>query len=194
MIDRILEVVVDESKWLPFAMLVSMLAVAITAGWPRQRRLSRRLRMLWGMNLFFGCMIGIMALGHLLAVSVKAAQGTLDASGMPLTLLYPIGVVLAVPAWWLVSIVGRYPEGGWKVGKQVRTLNICLGLFLAALGLHNLPLAIPAGLNLAYQFHSRRAVGWTILAITVAGYLALFVGAVQFMLSGQSFEEFSASR
>ncbi len=193
MINHIIELVLDESNWLPFAMLVSIVTVAVSVGRPRSQQLSSRLRVLWGMNLFFGCMIGIMAVGHLLAVSIKASQGTLDPSRLPLYLLYPIGVLLLIPAWWLVGIVGRFPEGEWAVGKKVRALNVWLGLFLALLGLHNLPLAVPAGLNLAYQFHARRAVGWTILAIASAGYLMLFVGSLIFMASGQSFEQFTGA-
>ena len=59
------------------------------------------------------------------------------------------------------------------------------------LGLHNVPLAAPAALNLAYQFHTRRAVGWTIVTVAVVANLALFAGSLVFLASGQSFEEFS---
>ncbi len=193
MIDQLFEFVLAERNWLPLAMLISILTVAVLAGRSRPQQLSWRLRILWGMNLFFGCMIGIMAIGHLLAVTLKATQGTLDPSRTPLYLLYPIGVALAIPAWWLVGIAGRFPEGGWSVGKKVRAINVWLGLFLVSLGLHNLPLALPAGFNLAYQFHSRRWVGWTIVAIASAGYLMLFIGAAIFMASGQSFEQFSGA-
>jgi hypothetical protein len=50
---------------------------------------------------------------------------------------------------------------------------------------------VPAGLNLAYHFHTRRAVGWAIVSIALAADLALFAGALVFLASGQSFEQFS---
>lgn len=53
------------------------------------------------------------------------------------------------------------------------------------------PLAAPAALNFAYLFHSRRAVGWTILGVTVAANLALLVGSLVFLARGQSFEQSS---
>ena len=46
-------------------------------------------------------MIGIMASGHLIAVSINAAQGTLQGSPW---FLYTVGLALAVPAWWLAGV------------------------------------------------------------------------------------------
>lgn len=188
MIDRIAELVLDEGKWLPTAMFLA--AVVVAARFPSLRRRvpSRRLGILWAMNLFYACMLGTMAFGHLLAVSVKVARGSLEGSPW---LLYLLGLVLLIPAAWLAAGVGRYVEGEQRWRKRMLGLNAWLGVALLGLGIHNLPLALPAALNIGYQLHSRRAVGWTIVTVTVVGNLALFVGALIFMASGQTFEDFS---
>ncbi len=60
------------------------------------------------------------------------------------------------------------------------------------LGLINIPLAIPALLNIAYSKHSRARTGWSIVAVAfVLVNLGLFTGGMMFMLSGRTFEEFS---
>ena len=143
------------------------------------------------MNLFYGCMIGTMALGHLSAVTVKAVQGTLEGS---LWLLYPLGLALAGPAWWLAFRAGRYVNQQEQQSRRIVALNSWLGVYLVALGLHNLPLAAPAALNIGYQFHRTRAVGWTIVTVAIAANLALFAGSIIFLASGQSFEEFQGMK
>jgi hypothetical protein len=45
-------------------------------------------------------------------------------------------------------------------------------------------------LNIAYQFHTRRVLGWTIVTVAVAANIALFAGSLVFMASGLSFEQF----
>lgn len=189
MAGRISELILDESKWLTAAMLVSFVAVVALVVGRRATDASTRVTILRGMNLFFGCTIGVMSSGHLLAVSVKLAQGTL--AGSP-ALLFPLGLVLTVPSWWLAFRAVRLADGDERWRRTTAALNVWLGLCLLALGLQNAPLAAPAALNVAYLFHSRRAVGWTILTVTVAAEVALFIGSLIFFASGQSFEQFSA--
>jgi len=186
--ERILELVLDESKWLPAAMLASMVAAG---AWIRRARRVRGLErdvILGAMNLYYGCMIGVMGGGHLLAVTVAGFRGTLQGSPF---VLYPLGLALAVPAWLLFGGVARPVAGEGRSARGAAALNAWLGISLLALGLHNLPLAAPAFLNLAYQFHRRRAVGWTILLVAITANLALFAGSLVFLASGQSFEQFS---
>ncbi len=183
--ETFIEQILNESRWLFVAMLTSVLVVGGLRN--RFRRESRRMDILWGMNLFFGIMIGVMSFGHLLAVTLKVALGTLETN---LFFLYGMGLALAIPSWWLALGVGKYVQDESRYRGRLIALNAWLGLSLIALGLHNLPLAIPAGLNLAYQFHRRRKVGWTILLVAIAGNLALFIGSLVFFLSGQSFEQF----
>jgi hypothetical protein len=184
--ERILELVRDESKWLPAAMLAAFLSAW---AWIRAREHGlERAVILGAMNRFYGCMLGVMGLGHLLAITAAGQQGELRGSPW---VLYPIGLAIAVPAWLLHLGVARLAAGEARWSRRTVALNALLGLTLVAFGLHNLPLAVPAGLNLAYHFHTRRAVGWTIVTIALAANLALFAGALVFLASGQTFEQFS---
>jgi len=183
--------VLDESKWLFASMLLSIIAVVVVLRGRRGSGLPQRIEILRAMNLFYGCVIGMMSFGHLLAVTVKAAQGALDGSPW---MLYPLGLSLAIPAWWLAFRVERYTTEEDRYGKRTVALNGWLGVCLLGLGLHNLPLAAPAVLNIAYQFHTRRAVGWTIVTVAIAANLALFVGSLVFLASGQSFEQFQGMK
>lgn len=185
MTDRLIEIVLDESKWLTMAMVCSAVVVGFCArGWIARGR-PARVEILAAMNRFYGCMIGVMGTGHLLAVSVKLAQGTLEPSPLPMLAL---GLGLAIPAWLLVWAADAAVAGS-KERKTV-VLNGWLGVFVLAVGPHNFPLAAPAVLNIAYRFHRRRAVGWAVVALAVALYGVLLVGSIVFLLSGQSFEQF----
>ncbi len=173
--------ILDESKWLFSSMLLSLTAVGVSFVKRRFIDASQPLQVLGAMNLFYGCMIGTMSLGHLLAVTVKLVQGNLNGSPW---LLYPLGLALTIPAGWLVF--GR---------SATVALNSWLGVALVVFGLHNLPLAVPAALNIAYQFHRQRAVGWTIVTIAIVGNVALFIGSLVFFMSGQSsFEQFQGMK
>jgi hypothetical protein len=189
MLERILELVRDESKWLPAAMLAALVSAWVWIRRARKQGLERAV-ILGAMNRFYGCMLGVMGLGHLLAITLAGQQGTLRGSPW---VLYPIGFAIAVPAWLLFHGVARLAAGEARWIRRNVALNALLGLTLVALGLHNLPLAAPAGLNLAYQFHTRRSVGWVIVSIALAADLALFAGALVFLASGQTFEQFSGT-
>jgi uncharacterized membrane protein len=101
-----------------------------------------------------------------------------------------LGLVLAVPAWWLASAARSYAAGHDREARALAGLNGWLAIALLAMGLHNAPLAAPGVLNLAYQLHSRRAVGWAIVTIALAANAALLVGSLVFLASGRSFEQF----
>lgn len=191
MTERILEFVLNESKWLTAAMLLGILTVVTWVRRQQRERALDRLAILGAMNRFYGCMIGVMSLGHLLAVTVASLQGTLK--GSPL-LLYPLGLALAIPAWWLFFGVQRLVTGERRWSRRTAALNAWLGISLLAFGLHNFPLAAPAALNLAYHFHTRPTVGWMILTVAVVANHALFVGSLVFLASGQSFEQFSGMK
>ena len=187
LVDRIASFVLDESKWLFAALLLSVLAVLVLIGPRSWRTAPRRPTIQRAMNLFYGCTIGTMSFGHLLAVSVEWARGTLE--GSPWFLL-PLGLVLFVPSIWLFLRFVRQEPDAERGRRTTVALNTWLGLALLALGPHNWPLAVPAALDVAYLFHSRRIVGWTIVSVTVAADAALFLGSLVFLASGQSFEQF----
>jgi hypothetical protein len=183
----IVEYLLDDRRWLFTSILLSAIAVVVVLARRRVHGLPDRLAILSAMNLFYGCMIGTMSLGHLTAVTVKALQGTLEGS---LWILYPLGLALAIPAWWLAYRAERYVKQEDRYSNRIVALNSWLGVCLLVFGLRNLPLAAPAALNIAYQFHRKRAVGWTIVTVAIAANLALFVGSIVFLASGQSFEQF----
>src|SRR5262245_23423466 len=99
MLDQLIALIVDESKWLTASMALAILAVVLLylSSLPGGR--AARTRILAAMNLFSGVMIGTMAAGHLLAVTTKLALGTLRGN---VVVFYLIGIALAVPSWLVV--------------------------------------------------------------------------------------------
>jgi len=186
--DQLVKLIVDESKWLPLAMGFAFVAAVVLFLRNRKSQLPGRRRVLAVLNLFLGVTLLTMALGHLLAVTTKLRMGSLQ--GSPLK-LYAIGIALLVPTLWLVLHTRRILASNADHGRRTLLLNGWLAITLLVLGIHNLPLAAPAVINIGYQLHSRRIVGWAIVSIAVLLNVALFIGAVVFLLSGQSFEQFS---
>jgi hypothetical protein len=189
LIDQLVALIEDESKWLTGSMCLALVAVTVLIYRQRHSDLPTRRRVLAVMNLFFGVTIGTMALGHLLAVTTKLASGTLEGS---VPKFYVIGTALAVPSWWLIHHTRRVLGSGDDHGRATLALNAWLALTLLALGVHNLPLAAPGFLNIGYHLHSHRVVGWAIVGIAIVLSVGLFIGSVIFLASGQSFEQFSA--
>ncbi len=105
-------------------------------------------------------------------------------------MFYLIGIVLAGPSWWLIVHTRRVLASDDEHGRLTLALNAWLALTLLALGLHNLPLAVPALLNIGYHLHSRKAVGWALVSLAVVVNVGLFIGSLIFLASGQSFEQF----
>jgi len=187
MINQLVTLIVDESKWLTASMGFALLAVTLLLYRYRHSDLSTRRRVLAAMNLFFGVTIGTMAFGHILAVTTKLASGTLEGS---VPGVYLIGTALAVPSWWLIYHTWRVLASDYDHGRAMLGLNAWLAITLLALGIHNLPLAVPAFLNIGYHLHSRRVVGWAIVGIAVVVNAALLIGSLVFLVSGESFERF----
>lgn len=181
MSDRVAAFIVGEGNWLPLAMALALAAVAVP--WMRHSRLAVRDRVMEAMNLFVGATLLVMGIGHLLAVTTKLLQHTLI--GSP-ALLYAIGIAIVVPS----SLLGVNANGA-----KAAVFNGWMAATLVALGLINIPLAIPAVLNIAYSRHSRAGTGVALVAAFVLVNLGLFAGGMLFMLSGaRTFEEFSRLR
>ena len=186
MVDGVVALIVDESKWLTASFGVALLVVAVMT--VRNRSLvAGRHRAMAAMSLFFALTVGTMAFGHLLAVSVKLALGTLEGST---TRFFVIGVALAVPSWWLVAHAARLLNASAPHQSVTLRLNAWVVATLLLMGLHNLPLAAPGLVNIAYFVPSPRALGWVLVGLFVAINLALFVGSLVFLVSGQTFEQF----
>jgi hypothetical protein len=188
MADRFVALILNEGAWLPASMGLALLAVS--ASWSRHRhgRSLSRQHVAAAMNLFLGTTIAVMAFGHFLAVSTKAAIGTLDG---PPAKVYAIGIVLAIPSWRLIAHGRRQFTGDGDDLRRTVGLNSWLALTLLALGIHNLPLAAPALFNIGYALHSRRIVGWAMVSLAILVNAGLFLGSLVFMASGQTFEQFS---
>lgn len=186
-IERVMAIVVNESWWLTASMGIALASIVVLL--VRQRRAGRslRARIMAAMNLFFGVTIGAMAFGHLLAVTVKLAAGTLEGS---VPAFYAIGLALAIPSWSVAAHSRRLLRSDVDPRRTTLALNAWLALTLLVLGIHNAPLAAPGLFNVAYALHTRRAAGWTIVAIAALFTAALFVAALVFLASGRSFEEF----
>jgi len=177
MIGRLAAFVVGEGNWLPLAMAIALATVAVQ--WLRHSRFTTRNRIMEAMNLFVGVTLLVMGIGHLLAVTTKLQQGTLN--GSP-ALLYLIGVAILIPSAFIVVNANHAPAAA----------NVWMAATLVALGLINIPLAIPALLNFAYSRHSRARTGSIIVGLFVLVNVALFTGGLLFLLSGaRTFEEFS---
>ena len=187
MLDDLIALIVDESKWLPVSMGLALAAVATLLYRQRPSDLPTRRRILAAMNLFFAVTIGAMAFGHLSAVTAKLASGTLEGS---VPVLYAIGIAVALPSWWLVYHTRSVLASGDDYGRATLSLNAWVSITLLALGLHNLPLAVPGVLNIGYHLHSGRIVGWAIVGAAIVVHVGLFIGSVIFLASGQSFEQF----
>ena len=187
MIERIAAIIVDEGKWLPISMALALLSLAILLYRHRDADLPALRKIIAGMNLFFGVTIGTMALGHFLAVTTKVAMGSLENSPFR---LYLIGIAFALPSWWLIAHAITLFNSE-QPPKRTILLNAWLAITLLALGIANLPLAAPALFNIAYLLHSRRVTGLAILSFAVVFNVALFIGALLFLASGQTFEQFT---
>ncbi|MCI0660812.1 MAG: hypothetical protein L0220_07035 [Acidobacteria bacterium] len=187
MIYQLAALIVDESKWLTVSMGIALLVVAIMLYRCRHPEFPTRRRILAAMNLFFGVTIATMAFGHLLAVTTKLALGTLKGSSL---MFYAIGTALAVPSWWLIFHTRKVLNSD-EHGRATVALNAWLAITLLALGIHNIPLAVPGFLNIVYHLNSRRVIGWAIVSVAIIVNLGLFIGSLIFLASGQSFEQFS---
>ncbi len=187
MIDQLAAVIVDESKWLTASMGFALLTLTILLYRHRHSDLPARRRIMAAMNLFFGVTMGTMAFGHLSAVTTKLALGTLEGS---ILVFYLIGILLAVPSLWLIHHARGELASDDDHGRTTLVLNAWLAITLLALGVHNLPIAAPALFNIGYHLHSRRVVGWGIVSLAVVVNVALFIGSLIFLASGQSFEQF----
>lgn len=188
MIESLLALIVDEGKWLTFSMTVALVAAGALCYRSDAESMPITVRILAAMNLMGGLIVGTMALGHLLAVSVKLAQGTLrDGS---LLVFVAIGTSLLMPSVLVVRHTTEILASERGRPRRTVALNGWLAGTLLVMGLHNLPLAALSLLTIAYRLHSGRLVGWAIVGIAAVVTTSLFAASLVFLASGQSFEQF----
>jgi hypothetical protein len=187
-IDRIAALIVDEGKWLTASLALAAAGMVVLALRTRGSGLPFCRRILAGMNLGAGITIGAMAFGHILAVATKLVLGTLREGS--LLVFFAIGIVLLIPAAMVVGHTRGLLEGRYEGRPTTVVLNGWLAATLLALGLHNLPLAAPALLTIAYRVRPSGFAGVVLVGLTAAVYLGLFAASLVFLASGQSFEQF----
>lgn len=150
---NLIDLVLNEDLWFPTAAGIALVAVADLILRDRSRGISKSTTLACGLNLFYGLLIGILGVGHLLAVSMKTAMGALPASTSR-WFIFPLGFALAVPAWWLVVCVKGLRNQRRPVWRRAIALNMWLGALLLPLAG---PLAAPAAVNVLVLCWKRRA-------------------------------------
>jgi hypothetical protein len=160
----------DPGLWFVTGFLGAALGVMLLRAGPL--RTERRL------NLAYGIFLGTMGLGHLVAVAIKSALGTLPATTS--WMVWPLGFALAVPSFWIAVNALRLPRDEAGFGRQLVALDAGLVLLLVSLG-PSAVLGIPALLNLGYRFSTGTTARAAITAVSCAGYLALLAA---FLVTG----------
>jgi hypothetical protein len=164
-----------EVVWFPSAIVIAFITTAILIAAYRRRGVERRPTITRALNVFYGCVIGIMGTGHILVVTIMALEGTLS-NGVR-WFLYPLGAVLAVPAWILVAST---------TPRRMAMCNAWLAIALIVQG-PSAPLAVPAILNLIYLWSARRWIERTVVTVSALLYATLSSFATALALSGGSF-------
>ena len=181
--DALFATLTNESRWiLPSALIA--IATSLAAG---RGRTWDRPRIAGAAAVFSGLWIGLLAVGHLVAVTMKLTAGTLAG---PRPVLYAIGLALLVPAFWVLRNGLDVLQGRAEPGRQTAFRLLVLAIAILATGPRNLPLAVPSLLSAAYAIHRRRVMGAAIALALVIVIALLVVGAAVFFASGQSFEDF----
>jgi hypothetical protein len=171
------DLILSGSAWFQLAVLVGLAAIVRDLR-PRTPQPARRARILCASNRFFGCVMAVMASGHLVAVVVAAELGAIT-SGAPLWFLYAIGLVLLFPAAALAGIAGRFRPDAAGPRHLAIALNALLALVLVV-SVASAPLAVPAVLNVVVLLRSsRRAERWGVGA-SAAAYAAMLIASFYF--------------
>ena len=101
-----IDLLLNEGSWFDVAVTIAALGLM----WPllarRGQPIPPDVRLIHGVILFLGFYIGIMGLGHLVAVTAKMVLGTLPPDSN-LWRLFRIGFMIAVPAWLVVALTVR---------------------------------------------------------------------------------------
>ena len=176
-----IELLLDATLWFPAALVIATALTAVQLFRAAKRGTSRRVATLAALHIYYGCVIGVMGTGHLVAVTIRAVQGTL-AEGVTWP-LYPLGFALAIPAALMMVGAARLRSEDTKP-RWLAALDLWLALLLIAL-LTSAPLAIPAILNLICLRSRRRAVERAVVMTTALVYLAMFVASL--VLGGGDF-------
>ena len=132
------ELILKDETWVAVASSLGLLAILAMILRQRRHQQSKWTIVVGALNLFFGLWIGIMGLGHLVAVTIKAVQGTLPAN-VHLWIAIPLGFALAVPGWWLTALIRGLLAGDKRSRRRAMWLNAWLATATAAAGAGPVP-------------------------------------------------------
>ncbi len=145
-----LEVILKDETWLAVATSLGLLAILAMILRQRRQQRSKWTIVAGALNLFLGLWIGIMGLGHLVAVTIRAVQGTLPAS-VHLWIAIPLGFALAVPGWWLTALVRGILAGDQRARRRALWLNAWLIVVTATAGAGPVPVVPFVNLALTWK-------------------------------------------
>lgn len=137
---NVVDVVLMEDAWFPAAALIALIAVAGLILRYRRKAIPKQVTVVCALNLFYGTLVGVLGVGHLLAVSITTAMGTSTGRWF----LFPLGFGIAVPGWLLLASVSGLRDQNRSAWKRAIFLNTWLAALLLPLGG---PLAAPAAVN-----------------------------------------------
>ncbi len=148
----ILKALLADDNWFPVVTPICLLAVSIFVVLARIKGIPGRLIAVSALNLFFGLWIGIMGSGHLFGVTAKLLLGILPPA-IRLWIALPFGFAIALPGWWLVTLVRGLMRGDAGARKRAVWINAWLA---AALLVPAWPLVLPPLLNVGALIATRK--------------------------------------
>lgn len=168
-------VLLDTIVWFRASLLLG--AVAVAACWLRARthQVPPALITPSLLHVFYGCIIGMMGTGHLVAVTIKAAAGHLSPGVSP-WFVYPLGAAVAVPGWLLVLSGAMLPSARAWPRRLLVILDGWLVLLFVPLG-PSAALAVPAALSLLWLFSRKEGIRRAAVVSSVLVYAAMLVAS-----------------
>ena len=149
-----IRLITDDQYWVPLAVGLALAALIRFLILARREHRPALLTATSAAHLFLGLAVGVLGIGHVLAVSIKGALGTLSAS-TNLWFAIPYGAAFGATAFLLAA------QGVALAGGRTKTWYWCLGLNLGLGALLMIParhLMLFVALNLVLLWRLRRRV------------------------------------
>jgi hypothetical protein len=170
------QLLLDTMVWFQASLLLGGVAVAACWLLARGHQVTPELATPSLLHVFYGSVIGMMGTGHLVAVTIKAAHGSLSPDVSP-WFVYPLGAAIAVPGWLLVLGGAMLPSArAWP-----RRLLVILDSWLVSLFVPLGPsavLAVPAVLSLVWMFSRRESIRRAAVLSSVVAYGLMLVASM----------------
>lgn len=169
------ELLLDTMMWFRASLLLGGFAIAACwwVAWTHQVPPALTTPSL--LHVFYGCVIGMMGTGHIVAVTIKAAAGTLSPDVSP-WFVYPLGAAVAVPGWLLVLSGTMLPSARVWPRRLLVIIDVWLVLLFVPLG-PSAALAVPAALSLVWWFSRKEGIRRAAVVSSVLVYAAMLVAS-----------------